>query len=88
MLLDPDTGEVTNDEGEICSTCRTRSSASADGCTYDAPDRTARATEGGYYRTGDIASRDDDGNPPYVGRRDDVFKASGAAATEVAEVVL
>jgi acetyl-CoA synthetase len=31
---------------------------------------------GGYYHTGDVASRDDDGYITYVGRTDDVFKAS------------
>ena len=75
VLLDPDTGEVTNDEGEICLDLSHPILGLMDGY-YDAPDRTARATEGGYYRTGDIASRDDDGYLTYVGRRDDVFKAS------------
>lgn len=75
VLLDPDTGEVTNDEGEICLDLSHPILGLMDGY-HDAPDRTARATEGGYYRTGDIASRDDDGNLTYVGRRDDVFKAS------------
>ena len=31
---------------------------------------------GGFYHTGDVASRDDDGYITYVGRSDDVFKAS------------
>ena len=31
---------------------------------------------GGYYHTGDVASRDEDGYITYVGRSDDVFKAS------------
>jgi acetyl-CoA synthetase len=39
-------------------------------------DRTAEAMAGGYYRTGDIGSRDADGYITYVGRADDVFKAS------------
>jgi acetyl-CoA synthetase len=39
-------------------------------------ERTAEAMAGGYYRTGDIASRDADGYLTYVGRSDDVFKAS------------
>lgn len=40
------------------------------------PDRTAEAMAGGYYRTGDIGARDADGYITYVGRADDVFKAS------------
>jgi acetyl-CoA synthetase len=31
---------------------------------------------GGYYHTGDVASRDADGYLTYIGRTDDVFKAS------------
>ena len=31
---------------------------------------------GGYYHTGDVASRDDDGYITYIGRTDDVFKSS------------
>jgi acetyl-CoA synthetase len=34
-------------------------------------------TEGAYYRTGDVASRDAEGYITYVGRADDVFKSSG-----------
>lgn len=38
--------------------------------------RTQEVMRGGQYRTGDIASRDADGYITYVGRADDVFKAS------------
>ena len=38
--------------------------------------RNAAAMEGGYYHTGDVATRDEDGYLTYVGRNDDVFKAS------------
>ena len=40
------------------------------------PERTAEAMAGGYYRTGDIGARDADGYITYIGRADDVFKAS------------
>ena len=36
----------------------------------------AKVTRGGCYRTGDIAARDADGYFTYIGRADDVFKAS------------
>lgn len=75
VLLDPETGEVRQDEGEICLDLSHPILGLMDGY-HDAPERTARATEGGYYRTGDIASRDADGYLTYVGRSDDVFKAS------------
>ncbi|HTY02944.1 MAG TPA: AMP-binding protein [Rhodocyclaceae bacterium] len=42
----------------------------------DDPHKTADVMRGGYYRTGDVASRDADGYITYVGRADDVFKAS------------
>jgi len=42
----------------------------------DDPRKTAEVTRDGYYRTGDVASRDADGYITYVGRADDVFKAS------------
>jgi acetyl-CoA synthetase len=39
-------------------------------------ERNDAATAGGYYHTGDVASRDPDGYITYIGRTDDVFKAS------------
>jgi acetyl-CoA synthetase len=42
----------------------------------DEASRSTGAHRGGYYRTGDIASRDADGYITYVGRADDVFKSS------------
>jgi acetyl-CoA synthetase len=38
--------------------------------------RTAEVMRDGYYHTGDVGSRDEDGYVTYVGRADDVFKAS------------
>jgi acetyl-CoA synthetase len=42
----------------------------------DDSERTAQVTAGGWYRTGDEATRDDAGYYHYVGRGDDVFKSS------------
>src|SRR6201995_2326401 len=40
------------------------------------PEVNAEAMAGGYYHTGDVALRDEDGYIFYVGRTADVFKAS------------
>ena len=42
----------------------------------DDPEQTAQAMRDGYYHTGDLAVADRDGYLTYVGRTDDVFKAS------------
>jgi acetyl-CoA synthetase len=42
----------------------------------DSAERTAEVMGGGVYRTGDVAARDAQGYITYVGRADDVFKAS------------
>ncbi len=75
VLLDPVTGEVSTDEGEICLDLSAHNIALMGGYHEDAA-MTAEATRGGYYHTGDIASRDAEGYLTYVGRADDVFKAS------------
>ena len=43
----------------------------------DDPDKTAEAMRDGYYHTGDVGLRDEQGYITYVGRADDVFKSSG-----------
>ena len=43
---------------------------------YQADDGSVRALDAAAYRTGDVAAIDDDGYLTYVGRADDVFKAS------------
>jgi acetyl-CoA synthetase len=73
-LLDLATGEPA-DEGEISFDLEAGTVALLTGY-HGEPSRTARATRGGYYHTGDIGSRDKDGYITYVGRDDDVFKAS------------
>ncbi|MFI1933487.1 AMP-binding protein [Streptomyces sp. NPDC020330] len=74
-LLDPVTGRPGAAEGEISLDLAGRPVGLMTGYHGD-PDRTAEAMAGGYYRTGDIGARDADGYITYVGRADDVFKAS------------
>ena len=74
-LLDPVTGEPGADEGEIALDLSERPVGLMTGYHGD-PEKTAEAMAGGYYRTGDIGSRDAEGRFTYVGRADDVFKAS------------
>jgi len=81
VLLDP-AGQVA-EEGEICLDLSERPLGLMvgyrDDPTVDYGDgdsRPAGATTGGHYHTGDVARRDEDGYITYVGRTDDVFKAS------------
>ncbi|MEV7339469.1 AMP-binding protein [Streptomyces sp. NPDC093544] len=74
-LLDPVSGAPGADEGEISLDLSLKPVGLMTGY-HGEPDRTAEAMAGGYYRTGDIGSRDEDGYITYVGRSDDVFKAS------------
>ncbi|GGL06116.1 AMP-binding protein [Mangrovihabitans endophyticus] len=73
-LIDPLTGAPA-DEGEICLDLDPRPVGLMTGYHGDA-DLTAERMAGSRYHTGDIASRDADGYLTYVGRTDDVFKAS------------
>jgi acetyl-CoA synthetase len=73
-LVDPLTGQPGKD-GEICLELSERPLGLMTGYLGEA-DRDADAMRGGYYHTGDVAISDDDGYITYVGRTDDVFKAS------------
>ncbi|HEX9068435.1 MAG TPA: AMP-binding protein [Ktedonobacterales bacterium] len=73
-LVDPIT-EQEAAEGEICLDLSARPIALMRGY-QDSPERTAEVMRNGFYHTGDVASRDADGYITYVGRADDVFKAS------------
>ncbi len=73
VLLDAD-GKL-GDEGEICLNLADRPLGLTDGYAGD-ENKTSEAMRDGYYHTGDIASRDKDGYLTFVGRTDDVFKAS------------
>ncbi|WP_026917608.1 AMP-binding protein [Gordonia shandongensis] len=74
VLVDPVTGEPA-DEGEICLDLAQRPMNLMTGYLGD-PERNEQVMAGGYYHTGDVASRDADGYITYVGRTDDVFKSS------------
>ncbi|HEY3339818.1 MAG TPA: AMP-binding protein [Propionicimonas sp.] len=75
VLLDPVTGAPSPEEGEICLDLSRPILGLMAGYHND-PDMTAEATRNGYYHTGDIASCDAEGYLTYIGRADDVFKAS------------
>ena len=72
-LLDPDGAE--GEEGEIALPLAERPLGLMTGYRDDV-ELNAEAMRDGYYHTGDVATRDADGYVTYVGRADDVFKAS------------
>lgn len=72
-LLDQDGREA--EEGEVAIDLRERPTGLMVGY-IDNPEKTADVMRGGYYRTGDTATRDADGYLTFVGRADDVFKSS------------
>ncbi|KRA29855.1 MULTISPECIES: AMP-binding protein [unclassified Nocardioides] len=76
-LVDPVTGEAVEGvgEGEICLDLGQAPLTLMTGYQGD-PERNADAMAGGWYHTGDVATRDEQGYITYVGRTDDVFKAS------------
>ena len=77
-LLDPDGKDVeTGETGEICINI---SNGLPCGLSYGYEgndEATAQNWRDGYYHTGDVAWRDEDGFYWYVGRADDVIKSSG-----------
>jgi len=75
VLIDPLTG-LESDEGEIClPTEPTRPLNLTPGYVGE-PERTAKVEHDGLFHTSDVATRDADGFLTFVGRTDDVFKAS------------
>lgn len=74
VLLDPETEEVA-DSGQICVDLANEPVGAMRGYS-DSPERTREVTRLGLYRTGDFATRDSRGYITYIGRSDDVFKAS------------
>ena len=71
-LLDPTGNEAL--EGEICIVTEPAPTGLMEG--YQDDDGKVRPLPPGTYRTGDVASCDNDGYFTYVGRTDDVFKSS------------
>ncbi|HWI29115.1 MAG TPA: AMP-binding protein [Stellaceae bacterium] len=71
-LLDAEGKE--SEEGEICLLLEPHPTGLMQG--YQADDGAIQPLVGPVYRTGDVAMRDQDGYFTYVGRADDVFKAS------------
>jgi len=72
-LLDADGRE--SEEGEICLKLVERPLGLMS-AYEDSAEKTAEVTRDGYYHTGDVAMRDAEGYLTFVGRADDVFKAS------------
>jgi acetyl-CoA synthetase len=86
VLVDPVSGEVvpagspraSEAGGEICLDLSAHSGRPLGLMTgyQDDAERDAEAMRGGFYHTGDVATSDEAGYITYVGRTDDVFKAS------------
>lgn len=77
VLVDQISGKVVDGpgEGEICLDLARHPFTLMTGYQGD-EERNDEAMAGGFYHTGDVATRDGDGYVTYVGRTDDVFKAS------------
>jgi acetyl-CoA synthetase len=73
-LVDPVTGERAS-SGEICLDLSVEPVNLMSGYLGD-EERTTRARADGYFHTGDVAVRADDGTITFVGRTDDIFKSS------------
>ena len=77
-LMDGDGKLVTNSEpGEIVIDVSDGAPCGLFTGYYSDPEKTAEVWHDGYYHTGDLAWRDEDGCYWYVGRCDDVIKSSG-----------
>ena len=73
VLVDSEGHEAA--EGEISLKLNPRPLGLMVGYSGDA-EKTAEVMRDGVYHTGDVATKDEDGYTTYVGRADDVFKAS------------
>ena len=77
-LLSPEGEEVdTGETGEICINIKDGLPCGLAYCYEGNAEVTAETWRDGFYHTGDLAWRDEDGFYWYVGRADDVIKSSG-----------
>ena len=80
VLVDPATGEADEHDGELCLRLDPRPLPLMTGYQERAGvfdvEKNSEAFAGMVYHTGDVVHRDDDDYLTYVGRADDVFKAS------------
>ena len=77
-LLDDEGKPVSSgEEGEICINIKKGLPAGLAVMYYQDPQETKETWKNGWYHTGDLAWRDEDGFYWYVGRKDDVIKSSG-----------
>ncbi len=77
-LIDKDGNDVPDGEpGEICINIADGMPCGLAMYYYNDVDATRKNWRNGYYHTGDLAWRDEDGFFWYVGRADDVIKSSG-----------
>ena len=65
------------EEGEICINISKGVPCGLAVCYYNNEDETRETWKDGWYHTGDLAWKDEDGFYWYVGRKDDVIKSSG-----------
>lgn len=78
LLLDSDGNVVeTSESGEICVNVKDGVPCGLFTGYYRDEAKTKEVWHDGYYHTGDVAWRDEDGFYWYVGRSDDVIKSSG-----------
>ena len=77
-LLDADGNPVkTSESGEICINVKNGAPCGLFTGYYQDEEKTNEVWHDGYYHTGDVAWKDEDGFFWYVGRSDDVIKSSG-----------
>ncbi len=77
-LIDHDGKEVEPGEpGEIVINVKDGAPSGLFMCYYRGPEKSAEVWHDGFYHTGDLAWKDEDGFFWYVGRADDVIKSSG-----------